>query len=768
MAQAAAIVVALLILAVGGFLVGDVIRKRRRAKTTVNVYALVTAGLGTLGSSSALDLSVGELDVTPDLWEELDDRLDVSAFKPKLADDVEIRIFRLRWGNDYAMAANPRDLLHLTLEVWEAELAQKMDGTRTVADLIVERLEASGGLDAEAVTDLVLVLESTGFLYPREKDFDQMLENELEQGLTGRRLRRFARTFVVEWDGMERVTRACYRAFIRLFFLPVVAVATAVIALVGLGLFLAVQHGRGYTLGTRAAPLDSLLLIVLGWALTFAHELGHASVLIHKRRRIRTAGFMLYFGSPAFFVDASDGLMLDTGERIMQSFAGPFAELIIAGACSIVLFFLPHGPLGELLYRFALLNYFVIFLNLVPLLELDGYWILSDFIQVPDLRPRSLEFTQHDLWHKLRKRERLSPQEVGLAAYGIAGVAFTIFVLATSAFFWRETFGNLILSLWHGGPVSRVLLALLILAIAGPLVRGLVKLLVVIYKRLRGAWRSLRFRLQSGWRVEAAELIDALPAFEDLPTEILNDVAGRVTLHGVRAGQAVARQGERAKAFYVIRRGSFGVESEDPETGDTQQLSTLKRGDSFGEIGLLNNARRQATVRALTEGSVFVLDEGSFDRLLADTIHAPQFGHTLQSLAELRELPPFSGLSADQLSTTLAHGTWVSFPPGQELMSQGEAGDAFYAISSGQADVVVDGSTVATLGPGEHAGEVALLRHVPRTATVRARTPLQAFRLDREGFEAVISEAFANGTLHVGGRRTWEHWSGPGAGGEDQ
>ena len=55
-------------------------------------------------------------------------------------------------------------------------------------------------------------------------------------------------------------------------------------------------------------------------------------VMTHYGRSVITAGFMLYFGSPAFFVDASDGLMLDRGQRIMQSFAGPFAELVLAGA----------------------------------------------------------------------------------------------------------------------------------------------------------------------------------------------------------------------------------------------------------------------------------------------------------------------------------------------------------------------------------------------------------------------------------------------------
>ena len=56
------------------------------------------------------------------------------------------------------MIANPRRLIHFQLEVWEAELAQRMDGTRTVGELVVDHLEGTGDLDAGAVTDLVTFL----------------------------------------------------------------------------------------------------------------------------------------------------------------------------------------------------------------------------------------------------------------------------------------------------------------------------------------------------------------------------------------------------------------------------------------------------------------------------------------------------------------------------------------------------------------------------------------------------------------------------------
>ncbi|MEA2521468.1 MAG: putative peptide zinc metalloprotease protein [Actinomycetota bacterium] len=733
---------------------------RSRSNEEIDVFALA-------GSRAAMQTEVGvpvaamagadETVAHPDLWEDLAERVDPSLFRPKLASDIEIRIFRLRWGNDYALAANPRWMLHLNLEVWEAELAQRLDGTRTVSELIVERLNEDGDFDADAVVDLVQILAASGSLEPQELDVPNLVTQALKGRGPMQTMQRFVKTFSIEWTGADSFVRRIYRAGLRWLFHPIIAFAMTLIALAGLVAFVMVERSGDFSLGLRAAPLESIILILLGWILTFSHELGHAAVLIHYDRRIKNAGFMLYFGSPAFFVDATDGLMLDRGPRLMQSFAGPFAELVLAGASSLLVFFLPAGGLANLFFRFSLLNYFVIFLNLVPLLELDGYWILSDLIQVPDLRPRSLQFTQHELPHKIRARERLTPQEIGLTLYGLAGIAFTIFAVWLSVFFWRETFGNLFTSLWHGGTGSRILLALLILVLAGPVVRGVAKLIGAIYRRARSVGRKIRFRLETGWRVEAAELIDALPAFQDLPGEILSDLAGRVVLRELRPGQVVTRQGDRATAFYVIRRGTFQVETEHPETDDVQSLGTLGRGDSFGEIGLLHNAPRQATVRAQDEGEVFEIDKGTFDRLLADPINAPTFGPTLQALAELRDLPVFGHLGTDRLAELLDHGAWLSFSAGDHLMVQGARGDAFFAVASGQADVLVDGKSVSTVTRGGFAGELALLRDAPRSATVIARTPMRAFRLSREGFDSLIAEAFTHGTLRSARPSTWEH-----------
>jgi len=81
---------------------------------------------------------------------------------------------------------------------------------------------------------------------------------------------------------------------------------------------------------------------------------------------------------------------------------------------------------------------------------------------------------------------------------------------------------------------------------------------------------------------------------------------------------------------------------------------------------------------------------------------------------------------------------------------------AFYALGAGQVDVIRGDEVVATLGPGDHFGEVALLTDAPRNATVVAHTPARVFRLDREGFTQVVARTLRRGVDRTPDR-TMEH-----------
>jgi len=365
---------------------------------------------------------------------------------------------------------------------------------------------------------------------------------------------------------------------------------------------------------------------------------------------------------------------------------------------------------------------------------------LSDAIQVPDLRPRSLAFLRYDFWRKLRRRERWTKADAGLFAYGVLGIAFMVFSLWLSYFFWKRLFFKVIAHMWNSGVIGKVLLLILGAFIGGPIVRGLIKVVRSLVRITRAAWDRIRFRSQRRWRVEAARLVDALPVFSDLPEETLSEIAGRFALRSFGAGQPLVRQGEPARAYYVVRRGTLDV-IEETADGLGRVLRTLGRGDAFGELGLVDRAPRTATVRGATAGQVFELDAGSFQRALEQIIALGRFAPTSAELEELRGLGPFRHLEVDALLRLLERGKWMNITAGTSVVEQGEVADAFYTIGSGQVEVLEDGERVRALGPGAWFGEVALLQDVRRTATVRTLTPVRVFRLDREGFDRLVRES---------------------------
>jgi MFS family permease len=110
-----------------------------------------------------------------------------------------------------------------------------------------------------------------------------------------------------------------------------------------------------------------------------------------------------------------------------------------------------------------------------------------------------------------------------------------------------------------------------------------------------------------------------------------------------------------------------------------------------------------------------------------------------RELELLRAIPIFSPLSPPVLEGLAARLEHVRVSPGEEIVRQGDHGDRFYVVASGEVEVTVDGRPQGTLGPGEHFGEIALLRDVPRTATVTARTDVELFALEREDFLAAVT-----------------------------
>jgi MFS family permease len=112
---------------------------------------------------------------------------------------------------------------------------------------------------------------------------------------------------------------------------------------------------------------------------------------------------------------------------------------------------------------------------------------------------------------------------------------------------------------------------------------------------------------------------------------------------------------------------------------------------------------------------------------------------SVRELDLLRSIPIFTPLSTPVLEHLAARMAPVRARAGEEIIRRGERGDLFYVVGAGEIEIALDSGPPRIEGPGSYFGEIALLRDVPRTATVSARTDVELYALERDDFLAAVT-----------------------------
>src|SRR5215210_2173403 len=111
-----------------------------------------------------------------------------------------------------------------------------------------------------------------------------------------------------------------------------------------------------------------------------------------------------------------------------------------------------------------------------------------------------------------------------------------------------------------------------------------------------------------------------------------------------------------------------------------------------------------------------------------------------QAAELLQRVPLFSDLERKELEEIASSMKPRTFQPGQQIAVEGESGVGFFVIEDGQAKVTVSGEERRTLGPGDYFGEVALISHGARTATVTAETELKTYGMTFWDFRPLVED----------------------------
>jgi ATP-binding cassette subfamily B protein len=146
-----------------------------------------------------------------------------------------------------------------------------------------------------------------------------------------------------------------------------------------------------------------------------------------------------------------------------------------------------------------------------------------------------------------------------------------------------------------------------------------------VYRRLWETQRAVQIDDAGDRASVELSLLRTIPVLDQLDDLLLGKVARRFVTEHLPEGRQVVHQGDPGDRFYVIVRGALAVTHQDDE-GEEQQLRVLRDGDYFGEVALLRNVPRTATVRTLTPSTLLSLQRGQFLELLDD---APQMRDSL-------------------------------------------------------------------------------------------------------------------------------------------
>ncbi|GAB1313983.1 hypothetical protein MFIFM68171_04193 [Madurella fahalii] len=222
-------------------------------------------------------------------------------------------------------------------------------------------------------------------------------------------------------------------------------------------------------------------------------------------------------------------------------------------------------------------------------------------------------------------------------------------------------------------------------------------------------------------------------------------------------GIKVITQGDAGDFFYIVEKGSFEVyvnasgSLQPGPDGMGQKVGTIEAGGSFGELALMYNAPRAATViSAEPQCTLWALDRLTFRRILMEST----FARRRMYEGFLEEVPLLSSLTPYERSKIADALESQKFPAGHTIIREGDPGHSFFLLESGEAVAYRAGNEtpVKHYKKGDFFGELALLNDAPRAASVVSETEVKVATLGKSAFQRLLGpvEGIMRRTKYVG------------------
>ncbi|XP_005992614.1 cAMP-dependent protein kinase type II-alpha regulatory subunit isoform X2 [Latimeria chalumnae] len=231
--------------------------------------------------------------------------------------------------------------------------------------------------------------------------------------------------------------------------------------------------------------------------------------------------------------------------------------------------------------------------------------------------------------------------------------------------------------------------------------------------------------------------------FKNLDQEQLSQVLDAMFEKKVKPQEHVIDQGDDGDNFYVIESGLFNIFV--TRNGQQRLVGRYNNRGSFGELALMYNTPRAATIVATTEGSLWGLDRVTFRRIILknNAKKRKMFETFVECVPLLKYLEP-----AERMKIVDVIGEKV-YADGERIIAQGDKADCFYIVESGEVRIMMKSKTKATTNfneqvelarckRGQYFGELALVTNKPRAASAYAVGTVKCLVMDVQAFERLL------------------------------
>jgi cGMP-dependent protein kinase len=250
----------------------------------------------------------------------------------------------------------------------------------------------------------------------------------------------------------------------------------------------------------------------------------------------------------------------------------------------------------------------------------------------------------------------------------------------------------------------------------------------VLLRLHRKIFRQVTASIQQQRDKEIKTFLSKTPLLKGLTSKQVDSIVDAVQIKSYTKGTTIFSKGSPGDIFYIIRSGRIAIKNIEGHISN----HSLSEGDYFGERALITGEPRAANAVAEESSQVMELDRENFQRKLGP-LRALLDNNA--NMAVLTNCEIFKGKLNDAQKTVLASSFKNKIvKKGTKIVSEGQNGDMFYVIKSGEADVSAQGKIVSKLDAGQYFGEMALLGDDTRAATITSTSDMEIFTLDRETF----------------------------------